>query len=184
MNLTILGCGSHAQMCAEIASLKNYDQIQMTNANDKEPGPIFLGMGNMKTRVKLAKMYSKQPSPALVSPAATLTSCRLGEGTLIGHGAVINKDVHIGRHCIVNTGAIIEHECIIGNLCIISPGAVLCGRVVLGERVEIGPGAVIGQGLTLCRDVLIGAGAVVTKDITKPGRYWGVPARLIPKGEK
>ena len=46
----------------------------------------------------------------------------------------------------------------------------------IGNRVSIGSGATILP-VRICDDVVIGAGSVVTKDITKPGIYFGNPAR-------
>ena len=48
----------------------------------------------------------------------------------------------------------------------------------IGDNVSIGSNATILP-VSICANTVIGAGSVVTKDITRPGKYVGNPARLI-----
>jgi acetyltransferase-like isoleucine patch superfamily enzyme len=48
----------------------------------------------------------------------------------------------------------------------------------IGNHVSIGSNATILP-VNICDHVVIGAGAVVTKDIIKPGKYVGNPARRL-----
>jgi len=59
------------------------------------------------------------------------------------------------------------------------PHVNLGGNVTLGERVYVGTNATILPNITIGRDIKIGAGSVVVKDISKPGTYFGNPAKII-----
>ena len=39
----------------------------------------------------------------------------VGEGTTIGHQAIVNAGANVGKCCIVNTKSLIEHDSFIGN---------------------------------------------------------------------
>ncbi len=62
--------------------------------------------------------------------------------------------------------------------CHVAVGAHLCGTVTIGNATWIGAGATVSNNVNICGECTIGAGAVVVKDITEPGTYIGVPARI------
>jgi UDP-3-O-[3-hydroxymyristoyl] glucosamine N-acyltransferase len=112
-----------------------------------------------------------------------------------GH-VVIGKNVYIGPHTVlhrsrleekpttiqdwVQIGALnnIGHHVEIGENTLITQGVCIGGSTQLGKNCFIGMNVTIRQHLTICDDVYIGMGSVVTKNIDKPGVYYGNPARL------
>ena len=50
----------------------------------------------------------------------------------------------------------------------------------IGDNVKIGSNTTILP-VNICSNVIIGAGSLVTKDITKPGIYYGSPATFKKK---
>ena len=91
---------------------------------------------------------------------------QIGEGTFIGHGAIINCNVTIGKNCIINTKSLIEHDVSIGSHCHISTGAVINGSVNIGDRVFIGSGAIISNDVKVGCGSIIGAGEIVKHDVS------------------
>ena len=83
----------------------------------------------------------------------------------------------------------------VGNNCFIGHGVVFIndifqnGKPASGNKnkwlkTKISSNVYIGSNSTIlpvkiCSDVVIGAGSVVTKDIKKPGKYAGNPAKKI-----
>ena len=63
---------------------------------------------------------------------------KIGKGSIIISGSVINTGVEIGNHSIINTSSSIDHDCRIGNYVNISPGAKMAGGVVISDNVLIG----------------------------------------------
>lgn len=103
----------------------------------------------------------------------------IGVGSVVCSGAVLTTNITIGRCAHLNLNCTIGHDCSIGNYFTAAPGAKLSGNVTIGDRVYIGTNASIKEGIEICDDVTIGMNAAVVKDITEPGVYAGVPARLI-----
>lgn len=113
---------------------------------------------------------------AIVSPFS-----KIGLGSTILEGVLINANAVIGDNVIINTGAIIEHDSYIGNHSHISTGAIVNGGVQVGDNCMIGSGAVILQGIKIVENTTIAAGSVVTKDITVAGTWIGSPAKIKDK---
>ncbi len=120
------------------------------------------------------KEHSLVSAFALVDPSA-----RVEDGVQVLHRSVVNACSKLGQGTVVNTGAIIEHDVSTGQYCFIGPGAILLGGVALGENVMIGAGVVVNPGVVIADGVTVGSGAVVTKDIVSTGVYAGNPARRI-----
>ena len=104
------------------------------------------------------------------------------------------EDVEVGALTLIERGVLdsttiargvkIDGRCTIGhNSCIdentvIATGAVIGGSAEIGKNCWIGLNATIRNGISICDNVVVGMGACVTKDITEPGIYAGVPAKL------
>jgi sugar O-acyltransferase (sialic acid O-acetyltransferase NeuD family) len=116
--------------------------------------------------------------PRIVHPAAWVSpTARLGAGTAVVGGAVLNGEVTLGRRCIINTGATVNHACLVGDDVNVSPGVHIGGGVTIGRRTWIGIGAAVRLGLTIGADVVGGAGAAVVENVGDGATVTGVPAR-------
>jgi UDP-perosamine 4-acetyltransferase len=104
---------------------------------------------------------------------------KVGEGSVLLAGAMVNAGAILGRNVIVNTGAIVEHDCTVGDHVHIASGATVASSVRIGEGAHVGAGATVRQGLTVGRGAIIGAGAVVVKDVAPGTVVVGIPARLL-----
>src|SRR5437868_424920 len=148
-----------------------------------------------------------------VSPRATLGSGTkvwhqaqvregsvLGRNCILGKGAYIDFDVHIGDNVKIQNRASIYHGVTLEDGVFVGPHAVFTndklpravnpdgslksdedwelGRILVKEGASIGAGAIIVTGVTIGRWAMIGSGAVVTKDVPDYGLVYGNPARL------
>ena len=119
-----------------------------------------------------------------IHPSAVIGSrVRIGAGTLVVAGVVVNVDAEIGENVIVNTGATIDHDCRIGAHVHLSPGVHLAGRVSVGALTHIGIGAVILPNLTIGKNCIVGAGAVVRDNMPDNVVVVGNSARILKQNE-
>lgn len=196
--LIIIGASGHGKVVADIAKLCVYREIVFLDNNPelKEcsgypvlgpdtmtaelEGEIFIAVGNSEIRQKLMYRDAGREFPILIHPSAIIAEdVRIGEGSVVMAGSVINPGAKIGKGCIVNTSSSIDHDCAIGEYCHVSVGSHLSGTVELGDHVWIGTGATVSNNVNICSDVVIGAGAVVINDVKESGTYVGVPIRKM-----
>lgn len=164
------------------------DEKWLTEKAKTSAVKVALGIGDQRNR-KAAAERCKALGVELVTaahPSAVVAaSARVGAGTMVMAGAIINPDVEIGRGVIVNTGAIIEHDVAIGDYSHISPGAVTGGAARIGTLAHVGLGAIILPRVAIGDGVTIGAGSVVLHDVPDNVVAYGVPAKVqgkVPAG--
>jgi sugar O-acyltransferase (sialic acid O-acetyltransferase NeuD family) len=200
--LYLFGAGGHAKVVAEILESANvpvagffdgnpnitkvweYPVTEFPGASDpfrRDQDQLIIAVGDNATRRKLADSLQVNYSSALHPSAVLSHRCRVGEGTVVMAGVVVNSDTTVGRHCIINTCASIDHDCVIGDYAHISPNATLCGAAHVGEGTHVGAGAVIIPGRSVGRWSVIGAGAVVIDDVPDHVTVVGNPARPLTR---
>lgn len=193
--LIIIGASGHGKVIVDIAVKLGYENIVFLDddAAIKEcagfpvvgktdeaitmDGDKVVAIGNATIRERISRNIK---TISLIHPDASISRrVKIGEGTVIMAGAIVNSDTVIGDGCIVNTGASVDHDCIIGNYCHVAVGAHVAGTCHIGEKTWIGAGATVSNNVNICSDCMIGAGAVVVKSIEKQGTYIGVPVEDI-----
>ncbi len=194
--IIIIGASGHGKVLADIAMKNGYSNILFfDDDNTKKQCTGFpvkgkveaaknmiedkiIAIGNPLLRKEIKEKIGKTVS--LIHPNAIIgRMVKIGEGTAIMAGVVINSDTRIGSCCIINTSSSIDHDCKIGNYVHISVGAHVAGSCIIGDSTWIGAGATVSNNIEICDNCIIGAGAVVVKNITEPGVYVGIPARRI-----
>jgi sugar O-acyltransferase (sialic acid O-acetyltransferase NeuD family) len=136
--------------------------------------------GNAAPRKRLFEMASELgliPISAVHPDASVAESAKIGAGTLICAGTVINPDVTVGENVIVNIGVSIVHDSVIGDHTHLAPGATLGGNVHVGPMAHVGIGANIREGIKIGARAIIAAGAMVVKDVVADTIVAGVPAK-------
>jgi len=191
--LIIIGASGHGKVIADIAVKLGYEDIVFldddesieecagflvvgkTNEAVAMDGDKIVAIGNAGIREKISKTIK---TVSLIHPDAAISRrVKIGDGTVIMAGAVINSDSVIGTGCIINTGASVDHDCVIGDYCHISVGAHVAGTCHIGEKTWIGAGATVSNNINICSDSTIGAGAVVVRNIDEVGTYVGCPSK-------
>lgn len=148
---------------------------------------IIFGFGNVEARLRLSRL-ARQKGFDLVTaihPRAIIANdAIIGAGSVIVAGAVINPAVKLGENVIVNTCASVDHECVVEDGVHICPGVRLGARVSVGRASWIGIGTTVKDHVTIGASSFIGAGSVVVNDIPGNVVAYGVPARVVRRGNQ
>ena len=200
-SLIIVGAGGHGKVAADIAVKVGYENIIFFDNNDSikecagfrvlgksdmtenyKSWDFFVAIGNADRRQEISETLNEKECNivSLIHPNASISRrVKVGKGTAVMAGAVINSDAVIGDGCIINTASSVDHDCVIGNYAHISVGANLSGSVYVGQKTWIGAGATVSNNIRICGECMVGAGTMVIKNIDEKGTYVGVPARKI-----
>ena len=200
--LAILGASGHGKVLADIAELTGWDNIvffddawpEKTNngawqvvGNTQsllksltEYDGVIVAIGNNRIRQQKLQELSRAGATAitLIHPSASVSKyTKIGPGSVVVAGAVINPDCIIGSGAIINTCSSVGHDCILGEAVHICPGARLAGGTEVGDRAWVGVGSSVRQLIKIGADAIIGAGSAVVKDVTANTTVMGVPAK-------
>jgi sugar O-acyltransferase (sialic acid O-acetyltransferase NeuD family) len=201
----VLGASGHGKVVADAAECAGWDIVEFFDdawPERKENGPwlvvgnsadlfrrmveydgVIVAIGRNSTRHEKLKSLAAAGAPlvTLVHPAATVSRLvKLGAGSAVLAGAVVNAEARIGSGAILNTGCSVDHDCELGDSVHISPGAHLAGCVKVGDLSWIGIGAAVRQMIRIGSNSVIGAGAAVVADVPSNVVVVGVPARVLP----
>ncbi len=195
--LIIVGGGEHAA-CVHFAAVQSgFDVSGFVDIEPKPPGNMpYLGadevvgkyvdamlivgvgmIGPTRGRRNIVdKMFGRDWATVVHPRAVVAEDAKIGHGSLIMPGAIINPRATVGEHCIINTGAIVEHDCEIGAFSHLSPGVVLGGGVRIGENSMIGLGARIRDHVSVGSYSFVAMASTVTKSHPDNSRLLGSPA--------
>lgn len=192
--IIIIGAGGHAKSCIDIINydqsysikgiigLENDLNLNILGHNvigeEKDLKEIFItcknvliAIGQIKTPKKRVYLYEFLLDigfklPTIISPRSYISSnSKIGQGSIIMHGAIVNAGASIGDNCIINTNAIIEHDAIIQNHCHISTGSIINGASTVGEGTFIGSGTIVNNNINIGKESLIGSSKNIYKDL-------------------
>lgn len=206
-DIVLIGAGGHCKSCIDViekeskynilAILDRDDASDINILNRKVKGgderikdyisssDFLITVGQIRSsgiRIKLYNLIKEMGGhfATVISSSASVSSySKIKQGTIVMHNSVINADSKIGENCIINTLSNIEHDVVVGDHCHVSTGAMINGGSVIGNNCFVGSGAVIAQNVHITAGTVIGAGAVVIKSISRPGVYFGNPAKFF-----
>ncbi len=192
--IILIGAGGHAKSCLDVLnSLSKYYKIVGLVDNNKNLKKI-LNYKIIGTNKDLPKIYKSCKSalicigqiknsqirkdcfknlkrigfklPSVISKHAYFSkNSKIGIGSIVMHGVIVNAFSSIGNNCIINTNSTIEHDVIIGDNCHIAGGSVVNGGVKIGNGTFIGSGTVIKQGVKIGNNCVVKANTFVRKNI-------------------
>ena len=138
-NVFLIGAGDHAKVVLSTLEACNIGCAGIYDDNPKLWGkslwciPILgpvsdmpdtpetmaiIAIGSNEVRRRMAARFKNVCWPALVHPLGIVnSSVRLGEGTIIFAGCIVESDAVIGKHTIVNSACFIGHDTHVGSFC-------------------------------------------------------------------
>ncbi len=202
--LFIYGTGGHAKVVFYIAQLMEYEIggflddtkegeylglpilkpevfFKQKNPNECE---VFVGIGNTAIRKEKVEIMIKHGfilATLIHTNSIVAKDVKIGKGSVLMAGSIVNPGTRIGNNCIVNTNASVDHDCYIADFVHLAPGVTRGGGVIIKEESWIGIGACVREYRTIGKGVIIGMGAAVVKDIADNVVAFGVPAEIKQK---
>lgn len=196
-SILLLGAGGHAKVVIdcivdsgkevtalfdddlELVSLNGYSVDGPYDETYLSETPLIITVGNNHMRKNLTHNI-KHPFGIAIHPSASVSRyARIGNGTVVIHGSVVQSGARIGKHCIINTNASVDHDCHIGDFVHISPRVAICADVHIGQGCHVGAGATILPGVKIGNWCVIGAGAVINKSMPDHSLVVGIPGKII-----
>lgn len=205
--LAILGASGHGKVVADAAELSGWNEIVffddawpdvksnsvwpvLGNTADllesvSEFSGVAVAIGNNAIRLEKLNLLRNQgvALPAIIHPNSVVSRyAKIGDGSVVCAGVIVNADAQVGAGAILNTGCSIDHDCVLAEAVHISPGARLAGGTKVDACAWVGIGAVVRQLITIGADSVVGAGAAVVKDVPEGATVVGVPAQSFVIG--
>ena len=198
--IILVGAGGHARACIDvIEQCKKYRIAGLISKKEKMVSTVFgypvlstdqeikkiskrikyalISVGQIKVPKIRINLYNKAIKagfklPVIKSPYAYVSPrAKIGKGTIIMHGAVVNANAIIGKNCIINTSCIVEHDTIVGDHCHVSTGTILNGGVSLGKGNFVGSGSVVKEGVKIGNNCVIGANTFLGQNLASGTIY-------------
>jgi sugar O-acyltransferase (sialic acid O-acetyltransferase NeuD family) len=142
----------------------------------------IVAIGSNGARLQVARWLTQRgfEMVSAIHPSAQVArGVRIGSGTVIVAGAVLNSDAEIGSNCIVNSRASIDHDCRVADGVHIAPGTTLCGAVSVGPGSFVCAGSVVAPLVRIGSNTVVGAGSTVLRDVPDHTVVVGSPARVL-----
>lgn len=160
MKVIIIGAGGHGKVVADALLKENkyeligfaddklpigtkvFDRYEVIGSTENLIHPaegFVIAIGNNKIRAEKFEMLKNKMKPVnIVHPFSSIAAdVKLGEGTTILAGAIINASVVIGDNCIINSGSLIDHDVVIANHSHIGQAAIIGSGNKLQEQTHI-----------------------------------------------
>ena len=198
--IAIIGASGHALVVAstlievghKIVGFYDDDQQKWGNHIFNIPviGPIselmssrnfshgIIGIGQNKVRKHLAEELDIDWI-TVVHPFSWIhPEVRLGVGTIICAGVIVQPGAQIGSHVILNTKTSVDHDCQVGDYVHIAVSH-LAGGASVDEGVFVALNSTVLPGIQVGSWATVGAGSLVTKNVSSGTTVVGSPARAI-----
>ncbi|MFB9057599.1 acetyltransferase [Mariniflexile ostreae] len=216
-NIIIIGASGHAKVIIDIIEqLEDYTIVGLIDSFKPKGSFIFqyeilgnekdipalsqtydfyagiIAIGDNWTRKniykKIIKIVPEFEFISAIHPKSIIgKGVKIGKGTVIMAGAIVNSDAKIEDFCIINTGALLEHDCNLGKFASLAPNATVGGNVKIGAFSAICLSANVIQDISIGIHSIIGAGALVNRKVGDYKMVYGIPGKVIKeiaKGEK
>ncbi|MBX3096495.1 MAG: hypothetical protein KF812_06495 [Fimbriimonadaceae bacterium] len=170
MSVVVIGAGGHARVVVDTLRMSGREIYGLLDADTNRHGEIYEGstiqggdgllpelfqrgvtefivgigsIGRPSARVRAYDMglsFGFVAATAVHPEGTVACSAKIGSGTLVAAGAVINPASTIGLNAIVNSMALVEHDVEVGDHAHLAPGSRVLGGCRVGARTHIGAG--------------------------------------------
>jgi acetyltransferase EpsM len=196
----MVGAGGHAKAVFAALSANHIEPIAIYDDNPQQQGGTLYGVpicGNLEdftqlgavsaviaigdnyTRKRIAERLPTVHWLTVVHPYSCIhASAKIGRGSVILEGTIVQPDVIIGEHCILNVETMIGHDCVLDNYVHVC-GAKLTGNVHVGEGVLLGANTTVHPSVTIGEWSKSAISSAIMRDVSPYSTVIGNPARCV-----
>jgi sugar O-acyltransferase (sialic acid O-acetyltransferase NeuD family) len=200
--LIVIGAGGHSRSCIdtieqegkykigglvglsqEIGSSQFGYEVLSTDSGLNELANHFefalVALGQIHSPELRIRLFEQSIAAGFILPSIIATTAyvspyaKVGVGTIVMQGAILNAGVVVGNNCIINTRALLEHDSQVSDHCHISTGAILNGDTSIGKGSFIGSGSIIREGVSVGAGSLVGMALALRHNLDEKSRYLG-----------
>ncbi|MCE2613091.1 acetyltransferase [Flavobacteriaceae bacterium D16] len=129
---------------------------------------------------KIKKITPRFRFISVIHPNSIIgNNVRIGEGTAIMPGVIINTNSKVGKHCILNTFSSLDHDGVMQDFSSLAPRVGIGGNFFLGKYSAICLGARIIENIKIGQHSVIGAGSLVLRSVPEHTLAYGSPSKII-----
>jgi len=165
---------------------KEENLVDIVKDNKIEGGIIAIGDNWVRKEVeeKIKKNISDFKFVTCIHPSAQIArDVKIGKGTIVMPGAIINSSCNVGDHCILNTNSSLDHDSTLSSFSSLAPNSTTGSNVKIGKFSVISLGANVTHNVKIGEHCVIGAGSLVLEDIENNSLSYGIPAEFVRKRE-
>ena len=149
----------------------------------------FVAVGDNKKREEIVKKVSKiikniRWATIISKDAIISTNVKIGEGTIIVSGSVVNFGTIIKKHCLINTNSSIDHENYFESFSSSGPSVTTGGNVKVFKGSHLGISSTIKQGIIIGKNTIIGGQTFINKNCDSNSMYFGIPGKKVGSRHK
>jgi len=200
--LVLIGAGGHSRSCIDTIEQEGKYQIGGLVGLSQEVGRSLFGyevlttdsginelakqfefaliaLGHIRSPELRIRLYEQLIAagftlPSVIAPSAYVSPhAKIGSGTIVMHGAILNAGVVVGDNCIINSRALLEHDSRVSDHCHISTGAIINGNAFIGTGSFIGSGSVVKEGVSVGLGSVVGMGLALRSNLDEGSKYSG-----------
>lgn len=163
-----------------------YDLPWLIDAHAITGGVVAIGDNWVRRQMvrRIRRIAPELEFITLVHPTATLgKDVRLGRGTVVMPGVIINANAVVGDQCILNTRSSLGHDGVMEDFSSLAPAVCAGGNLHLGHGAALSLGCNIIENIRIGAHSVVGAGSLVVDDIPDLVVAFGSPARIIRSRE-
>jgi len=117
---------------------------------------------------------------SVVHPSAIIgKDVKIGKGSVILPGVVINANSVVQDFCIINTNSSLGHDGIMKDFSSLAAGVCVGGNFKLGKFSALSLGVSVIENISIGEHTVIGAGSLVLKNIGDRSLAYGLPAHIV-----
>lgn len=145
------------------------------------PLAIVLALGSGKSRYQVFRRFEgKCVFPTIIHESAKISHySKIGQGCVIQANCIVAANANIGNFVVMNANSGSGHDTNVGDFASIMSFCDVAGSSILEEYCFLGTGVKVIPNIRVAKNSILCAGSVVFREVKRPSKLMGNPAKII-----